>query len=136
MRRIFNREIIERKCESALKMNFVRDIPVSTCKSATSTRQPSCSSSSVRASLSANSCDHVTSSCCATISKMSDCYKRNVRFSRMSHAVLLASATCIQKNRLRDRFSGSKSRQVTGQRFIRPNFRQESRTGFKAETGF
>jgi hypothetical protein len=35
-----------------------------------------------------------------------------------------------KKNRLRDRFSSSKSRQVTGQRFLRPNFRQESRTGF------
>ena len=34
------------------------------------------------------------------------------------------------KNRLRDRFSGSKSRQVTGQRFSGRNFRQESRTGF------
>ena len=34
------------------------------------------------------------------------------------------------KNRLRDRFSGSKSRQVAGQRFSEPNFRQESRTGF------
>ena len=50
-----------------------------------------------------------------------------------------SSGTCLsssldnlsKKNKLRDRFSGSKSRQVTGQRFSRPNFRQESRTGFK-----
>ena len=34
------------------------------------------------------------------------------------------------KNRLKDRFSGSKCRQVTGQRISGPNFRQESRTGF------
>ena len=34
------------------------------------------------------------------------------------------------KNRLRDRFSGSKFRQVTGQRFSGPKIRQESRTGF------
>ena len=34
------------------------------------------------------------------------------------------------KNRLGDRFSGSKCRQVSGQRFSGPNFRQESRTGF------
>ena len=34
------------------------------------------------------------------------------------------------KNRLRDRFSCPKSRQVTGQRFSGPNLRQESRTGF------
>ena len=34
------------------------------------------------------------------------------------------------KNRLRDRFSGSKSRQVTGQGFSEPNFRQESRKDF------
>ena len=39
------------------------------------------------------------------------------------------------KNRLRDRFFGEKSRQVTGQRFPGPNLRQESRTGFKTETG-
>jgi hypothetical protein len=50
-----------------------------------------------------------------------------------------SSGTCLlsclgnlfTKNRLRDRFSGSKSRQVTGQRFAGPNFRQESRTGFQ-----
>ena len=36
----------------------------------------------------------------------------------------------VYKNRLRDRFSGSKSRQVTGQRFSGANFRQKSRTGF------
>ena len=35
------------------------------------------------------------------------------------------------KNRLRDRFFSSKSRQVTRQSFIGQNFRQESRTGFK-----
>ena len=40
------------------------------------------------------------------------------------------------KNRLRDRSSGSKSRQATGQRFSGPIFRQESRTGFKTETGY
>jgi hypothetical protein len=34
------------------------------------------------------------------------------------------------KNRLRDRFSCSKCRQVTGQRFSRPKFRQGNRTGF------
>ena len=34
------------------------------------------------------------------------------------------------KNRLKDRFSGSKSRQITGQGFSGQNFRQESRTGF------
>ena len=34
------------------------------------------------------------------------------------------------KNRLRDRFSSSKSRQVTGQRFSGPNFGQDSRKGF------
>ena len=34
------------------------------------------------------------------------------------------------KNRLRDRVSGSKSRQATGQRFSETNFRLESRTGF------
>ena len=52
-------------------------------------------------------------------------------------SVDLASATCQQKNRFRDRFSGSKCRQVTGQRFYWPNFRQKSRTGFfKTETGF
>ena len=30
----------------------------------------------------------------------------------------------------KNRFSGSESRQATGQRFLGPNFRQESRTGF------
>ena len=34
------------------------------------------------------------------------------------------------KNRLRDRFFGSKSGQVTRQRLSWPNLRQESRTGF------
>ena len=34
------------------------------------------------------------------------------------------------KNRLRDRFSGSKSRQVTSQRYSWRNLRQKSRTGF------
>jgi hypothetical protein len=34
------------------------------------------------------------------------------------------------KNRVRDRISGSNSRQVSGQGFSGPNFRQESRTGF------
>ena len=34
------------------------------------------------------------------------------------------------KNRLRDRFSGSKFRQVPGQGFSGPSFREESRTGF------
>ena len=40
------------------------------------------------------------------------------------------------KNRLRDRLSGSKSRQATGQGFSGPYFRQESRTVFLTETGF
>jgi hypothetical protein len=39
------------------------------------------------------------------------------------------------KNRVRDRSSGSESEQATGQRFLGPNFRQESKTGFKTETG-
>jgi hypothetical protein len=34
------------------------------------------------------------------------------------------------KNRHRDRFSGSKCKQVTGQRFSGPKFRQGKRTGF------
>ena len=42
----------------------------------------------------------------------------------------LGSATCLEKNRIRNRFSGSKFRQVTGQGFSGPNFRQESRTVF------
>jgi hypothetical protein len=37
------------------------------------------------------------------------------------------------KNELRDRFSDSKSKQVTGQRFSGPIFKQESRTGFSDE---
>jgi hypothetical protein len=37
----------------------------------------------------------------------------------------------VFKNRLRDRFSGSKSGPVTGNGFSGQNFRQESRTGFK-----
>ena len=34
------------------------------------------------------------------------------------------------KNRVRDRFSGSESRQATGQGLSGPNFRHESKTGF------
>jgi hypothetical protein len=37
----------------------------------------------------------------------------------------------VFKNRLRDRFFGSKSGPVTGKGFSGQNFRQESRTGFK-----
>jgi hypothetical protein len=36
----------------------------------------------------------------------------------------------VYKNRFRDRFYGSKSRQVTGKRILGPNLRKKSRTGF------
>ena len=65
---------------------------------------------------------HNSSSCYAALCRMHD-------VSRYVPA-LPGHGNLSTKNRLRGRFSGSKSRQATGKRFLGPNFRQESRTGF------
>jgi hypothetical protein len=50
--------------------------------------------------------------------------------SFLNQAYLSGLVNLSSRNRLRDRFFGSKSTQDTGQRFSGTNFRQESITGF------
>ena len=56
--------------------------------------------------------------------------ERKIR--RLFPAATLGDIQAVRprENRLRDRFSGSKSRQVTGQSFSGPNFISEIRTSF------
>ena len=62
------------------------------------------------------------------ITNLKEAFDCSRTFFRTAFKLFLGNLST--KNRVRDRFSGSESRQSTGQRFLGPNFRQENRTGF------